>query len=83
MYCYCFSWMMIFEFLDYKAGLILNLVNKYLPLDMSDKELEFILYKKIRTYFKKRKIRGNVNDIINTDPELLEIEQLLRRIPDK
>jgi hypothetical protein len=80
MYCYFFSWMMLFEYLDYHASLVLDRINDIFPKDMSDKEFEFILYKKIRGYIAKKKIRGKVQEIINTDPDLLEIEEMMRRI---
>jgi hypothetical protein len=80
MYCYCFSWMMLFEYLDYKAGIVLDILNEYMPLELSGNEYEFLLYKKIRGYFTKRKLNNQVKRVKETDPELLEIDEILRRI---
>lgn len=80
MYCNFFSWMMLFEYFDYNASLLLDRINDIFPKEMSDKEFEFILYKKIRGYMTKKKIKGKVQEIINTDPDLIEIEEMMRRI---
>ncbi len=80
MYCYMFSSMMLFEFLDYKAGLILDRINSIIPKEMSDKEFEFVLYKKIRSFITKRNMKGKIEEILGTDPELIEMDNLMRRI---
>ncbi len=80
MYCNFFSWMMLFEYLDYHSSLVLDRINDIFPKEMSDKEFEFILYKKIRGYMSKKKIQGTIQEIINTDPDLLEVEEMMRRI---
>jgi len=80
MYCYLFSYMMIFEYIDYKVGLVLDRINEYMPKEMSDKEFEFILYEKICDYFGKRRLQNKVDQIINTDEEVFELDQLMKRI---
>ena len=80
MYCYMFSSMMLFEFLDYKAGLVLDRINSIIPKEMSDKEFEFVLYKKIRSFITKRNMKGKIEEILGTDPELIEMDNLMRRI---
>ena len=71
---------MLFEQVDYYADSFLEMINKLMPKEMSDKELEFILYKKMRSYLLKRRIKNKVDEILKTDPELLEIEDILKRI---
>jgi hypothetical protein len=80
MYTYVFSYMMAFEFLDYQANLFLDKINDLVPIEMSNKELEFILYKNLRTYLIKRKIENEVKGIIETDPQLYEIDNLVKKI---
>lgn len=80
MYTYVFSYMMAFEFLDYQANLFLDKINSIAPIEMSDKELEFIMYKKLREYFIRRKIEKEVKGIIATEPEVYEIDELMKKI---
>jgi hypothetical protein len=80
MYCYLFSYMMLFESLDYKVNLILDKINEYMPKEMSDKEFEFILYKKFCDYITKSKLEKKVNHIINTNEDIFELDQLMKRI---
>jgi hypothetical protein len=80
MYTYVFSYMMAFEFLDYQANLYLDKINSLLPIEMSNKELEFILYKKIRTIYLRRKVEKEVKGILETDPQLYEIDDLMKKV---
>jgi len=80
MYTYVFSYMMAFEFLDYQANLFLDRINNIVPVEMSNKELEFILYKKLRTYLIKRKLEKEVKGILESEPELYEIDNLVKKI---
>jgi hypothetical protein len=80
MYCYVFSTMMVFEYLDYIAESILEKVNRIIPKDMSDKEFEYILYSKIRNFYTKRKLKKMTEDVLNTNEDLLEIEGIMKKL---
>lgn len=80
MYTYVFSYMMAFEFLDYQTNLLLDRINNIVPIEMSNKELEFILYKKLRTFLIKRKLEKEVKGILESEPELYEIDNLVKKI---
>lgn len=79
-YNYAFSSMMFFEFLDYKANNILDIINYYLPLNFSEQEAEYLIYKKIKTFFLKRKLNKKVEEVIKTDPDYIEINEILNKI---
>ena len=78
MYCYCFSSMMLFEYIDYQIGFIKDVLDKYIPLDMSGDELEYILYKKIRGYYTKRKLETRFEEVVKTDKEIVEVDNLIK-----
>lgn len=83
MYSFLFSFMMAFEYIDYHAENLMEYINTVFPKEMSDKELEYILYKKITSFLVKRRMNKNIEEILKTDPELFEIERLLKRINNK
>lgn len=80
MYCYFASVMLLFEWVDYHATTVLENLNYYFPKYISDKEAEYIAFRKMQVFFKKRKINKNLNLILETDPDLLEIDELLKKI---
>lgn len=80
MYCYSASVMLLFEWIDYHATTLLEYLEYYFPKYISDKEAEYIAFRKMQVYFKRRKINKNVNMILETDPDLLEIDELLKKI---
>jgi len=79
-YQYYTSFMLFFEWVDYHTTKILELIDYYFPKYISDKEAEYIAFRKIQVFFKRKKINKNVNLILETDPELLEIDELLKKI---
>ncbi len=83
MYVFYFSYMMAFELIDYHAGVMLDIFNSYFPKDMTDKELEFILYKKIASYIAKKKLTTIVDEVLNTNSEVFEIDEIMKKINTK
>lgn len=80
MYVYYTSFILFFELVDYNAMNFLEFLDYYFPKYISDKEAEYIAYRKMQVFFKKRKIDKKVTEIIETDPDLLEIDELLKKI---
>lgn len=80
MYCYVFSTMMVFEYLDYNVESILEKVNRIIPKDLSDKEFEYILYSNIRNFYTKRKLKKMAKDVLNTNEDLLKIEGIIKEL---
>jgi len=72
--------MVAFEIIDDYIMRKIEKLDQLLPKEISDKEVSFILYKKIHEYTNKRKYNQQIDFILNTDPELLEIDNLLKRI---
>jgi hypothetical protein len=80
LYTHLFSIIMAFEYCDYQATQFLNLIEKYFPSSFSDKEAEFIIYRKFRNFFVKRRLEKKVDEIINDkNQELLEIDEKLKK----
>lgn len=80
MYSYLFSSMMLFEYVDFMAQSFLEKVNNVIPKEMSDKEFEYILYAKIRNYNTKRKLKKMTEDVLNTNEDIIEIEEIMKKI---
>ena len=80
MYCYFASVMLLFEWIDYHATTVLECLDYYFPKYISDKEAEYIAFKKMQVFLKQRKINRSVNMILGTDPDLLEIDEMLKKI---
>ncbi len=80
MYLYYTSSMVFFEWIDHHATNILEFIDYYFPKYISDKEAEYIAFRKMQVFFKRKKINKNVNMILETDPDLLEIDELLKKI---
>lgn len=80
MYCYYSSVMLLFEWIDYHATSALEYLEYYFPKYISDKEAEYIAFRKMQVFFKRRKINKSVNMILETDPDLLEIDEMLKKI---
>lgn len=80
MYIHYTSFILFFEFIDYHAMEILDKLDYYFPKYISDKEAEYIAFRKMQAIFKKRKINKSVNMILETDPDFLELDELLKKI---
>jgi hypothetical protein len=80
MYVYYTSFILFFEWVDFNAMNFLEYMNYYFPKYISDKEAEYIAYRKMQIFFRKKKINKKVNEIMETDPDLLEIDELLKKI---
>ena len=80
MYVYYTSFILFFEWIDFNAMNLLEVLDYYFPKYISDKEAEYIAYRKMQIFFKKKKIDKKVNEIMETDPDLLEIDELLKKI---
>jgi hypothetical protein len=80
MYVKYTSVMLVFEFVDYHVSKILDTIEYYFPRDFSQLEYEFVVYKKIRNYFRKKRLGKDVDLIINTDPDVVEIDNIMRKI---
>jgi hypothetical protein len=80
MYVYYTSFILLFEWVDFNAMNILENLNYYFPKYISDKEAEYIAYRKMQIFFRKKKINKKVNEIMETDPDLLELDELLKKI---
>jgi hypothetical protein len=80
MYIYYTTYMLMFEALDYHVTQFNNLLNYYFPIDMTDTEYEFIVYKKIKTYLQKRKMEKKIDLVMNTDKEIFELDKVMKKI---
>lgn len=80
MYVFIFSYMMVFEHLDNNATSLLDFINSIIPLEMSDTEMEYIIYYKLTNYLTKRSMKNKIDAILGTDPELFEIDEIIKKI---
>jgi hypothetical protein len=80
MYIKYTSFMLAFELLDYHVSYVLDSIEYYFPRDFSQLEYEFIVYKKIKNYLRRRKLNKDIDLIVNTDPEIIEIDNLVKKI---
>ncbi len=80
MYTKYTSFILAFEALDYHVTQFNNLLNYYFPLEMTDTEYEFIIYKKIKSYLQKRRLQKQLDLVMNTDKEVIELDNLMKKI---
>jgi hypothetical protein len=80
MYIRYTSFILAFEAFDYKVNKFLKVLDYYFPLEMSDTEYEFIVYKKIKSYLQKRKLKKQLDLVMNTDKEVFELDNLMKKI---
>ena len=80
MYTHFTSTIIAFEVLDNYISELLNKFDKVLPKEISDQEMSYIVHKKIYEYANKRKYSKQIDFVLKTDPDLLEIDNLIKRI---
>ena len=74
------SFILAFEAFDYYVTRVLKCIDYYFPLEMTESEYEFVLYKKINSYLQKRKLNKDVDMIIHTDKDVLELDKVMKHI---
>lgn len=80
MYVHFTSYMLLFEYIDYKVFEFLNKVNQIVPKEFSNKEAEFLFLKGVSDYFERKRINRKINKLIETDVDLLELDEILKKI---
>lgn len=73
------SAMIIFEVIDHSLISFIKAWDTLIPKDFSDKEATYLMYSSIHNHFRKRRANQQINNILETDKELLEIDELLKK----
>jgi hypothetical protein len=80
MYVQFTSFMLLFEMIDHYVTSVQDTIEYYFPREFSQIEYEFVVYKWVRGYLRRRKLDKEINLIVNTDPDIIEIDNLIKKI---
>jgi hypothetical protein len=80
LYVNFFNIIMLHEFLDYHLNNLIESFENYFPREFSEKDYEYILYKKLTNYVIKRRIKKKIEVVLGEDPQVFEIDEMLKKI---